>query len=44
MALSKNVKENLLIISNQSDDWNLLIQQEIILPFLSNIIYKKNKV
>lgn len=42
-TFTKNVKENLLIISNQSDDWNLLISQEIILPFLSNIIYKKNK-
>ena len=42
-TFTKNIKENLLIISNQCDDWNLLIQQEIILPFLSNIIYKKNK-
>ena len=42
-TFTKNVKENLLNISNQSDDWNFVIQQDIILPFLSNIVTKKNQ-
>tara|TARA_B100001093_G_C26811405_1_gene1007738 strand:- start:864 stop:2027 length:1164 start_codon:yes stop_codon:yes gene_type:complete len=41
-AFSKNIKENLLNISKQADDWNLLIEQEIIRPFLSNIVYEIN--
>ena len=41
-AFSKNIKENLLNISKQADDWNLLIEEEIIRPFLSNIIYEFN--
>ena len=39
-TFSKNVKENLLNISNQADDLNLLIQQEIITPLLSQILFE----
>ena len=37
-AFTQNVKENLLNISNQADDWNLLIEKEIIKPFSSKVI------
>ncbi len=36
-AFTINVKENLLNISKQADDWNILIEKEIIKPFLSKI-------
>jgi tRNA(Ile)-lysidine synthetase-like protein len=36
------VKENLLNIGNQADDWNYLIQLKIINPFLDLVIFKDN--
>lgn len=38
-AFTQNVKENLLNISNQADEWNLLIEQDIIKPFLCKFIF-----
>ena len=37
-AFTKNVKENLIRLSTQSQQWNELIYQSIITPFISNII------
>lgn len=36
-AFTLNVKENLLNISNQADEWNTLVEKEIIKPFIENI-------
>ena len=36
-AFTKNVKENLLNISRQADEWNSLIEKEIIRPFIEKI-------
>ncbi len=36
-AFTKNVKNNLIEISNQSDQWNKLIKEEIIKPFMNNV-------
>ena len=43
-VFSKNVKENLIGLSNQSNEWNELIQYKIIKPFLNNITYTTNEV
>lgn len=39
-----NVKANLIKLSNQSDDWNELVQNIIIEPFLKKINYGENYV
>ena len=36
-AFTLNVKENLISISNQADQWNSLIEKEIINPFIEKI-------
>ena len=36
-TFSFNIKENLLRMSEQSNDWNLLIHTQIINPFIENI-------
>jgi tRNA(Ile)-lysidine synthetase-like protein len=38
-AFTKNVKDNLLYISNQADEWNTLTNNKIIKPFIEKIIY-----
>ncbi len=36
-TFTKNVKNNLIALSNQSDEWNELVQYEIIKPFMNNV-------
>tara|TARA_A100001011_G_scaffold277822_1_gene287570 strand:- start:140 stop:1228 length:1089 start_codon:yes stop_codon:yes gene_type:complete len=36
-AFTQNVKENLLCISNQADQWNGLVEKEIIKPFMEKV-------
>jgi tRNA(Ile)-lysidine synthetase-like protein len=43
-AFSKNVKNNLLNISQQSDDWSELIEMQFITPFMKSMKIKKNEV
>jgi len=43
-AFTKNVKDNLLGLSKQSYDWNTLINNQIIEPFIKTIIYDNNCV
>lgn len=38
-AFTQSTKENLMYISDQADQWNSLIEKEIIEPFLQNITY-----
>lgn len=42
-AFSKNIKENLIYLSQQSDDWNKLINKEIIEPFINSIDWSIDK-
>jgi tRNA(Ile)-lysidine synthetase-like protein len=42
-TFSKNIKENLIYLSEQSDDWNKLIDKEIIQPFMSTIDWSIDK-
>lgn len=42
-TFSKNIKENLIYLSQQSDDWNKLIDKEIIQPFMSTIDWSIDK-
>lgn len=39
-TFTNNVKENLIKLSNQSDEWNELVQSIIIEPFMKNVKYK----
>ena len=39
-----NVEENLLKISKQSQEWDLLIKQFIVMPFIHSITYNDDKV
>ena len=41
-AFTGNVKENLLKLSNQSDEWNELVQYIIIEPFMKTVKYTAN--
>ena len=41
-AFTIQVKDNLLNIGNQADDWNLIIQQKIIDPFLDLFIFRES--
>ena len=43
-AFTPNVKENLIGLSKQSFEWNKLVQEEIIKPFMNNIVYNKDSV
>ena len=43
-AFSKNVKNNLLNLSQQSDEWNELIEIQFINPFMKSMKIKKNEV
>lgn len=36
-AFTQNVKENLLCISDQADQWNALVKKEIIKPFIEKV-------
>ena len=38
-AFTKNVKENLINISDQADQWNGLLEKEIIQPFIEKVIF-----
>jgi tRNA(Ile)-lysidine synthetase-like protein len=42
-AFTKNVKENLIRLSAQSQQWNELIYQSIITPFISSIVIETNE-
>ena len=41
-TFSFNIKENLLKMSEQSDDWKFLVTNEIINPFMQNIKFNQN--
>lgn len=41
-TFTHNVKQNLINISRQADDWNELIQNEIVLPFIETVTYNYN--
>lgn len=45
-AFTKNVKENLLNISRQADEWNSLLETEIINPFIESVNFygEDNKI
>ena len=38
-AFTQNVKENLLCISDQADQWNSLVEKEIIRPFIEKVTF-----
>lgn len=42
-AFTKNVKENLIRLSTQSQQWNELIHQSIITPFISTILIETHQ-
>ena len=41
-AFTENVKTKLLNMSQQSDDWNMLIQKDIIKPFFQKVVFITN--
>ena len=41
-AFTQNVKENLLCISDQADQWNTLIEKEIMRPFIEKVKFNIN--
>jgi len=41
-AFTQNVKENLLCISDQADQWNTLIEKEILRPFIEKVKFNIN--
>ena len=43
-AFTPNVKENLIGLSKQSFEWNNLVQEQIIKPFMDNILYYEDGV
>ena len=43
-AYSDNISKNLINISEQSDDWNMLIQEKIINPFINTINFNYKTV
>lgn len=43
-AFSKNIKNNLLNLSQQSDEWNELIESKFIIPFMKKIKVNENKI
>tara|TARA_B110000014_G_C20102944_1_gene579396 strand:+ start:151 stop:1236 length:1086 start_codon:yes stop_codon:yes gene_type:complete len=43
-AFTPNVKENLIGLSMQSYEWNNLVQEQIIKPFLNDIVYFQDRV
>lgn len=42
-AFTSNIKENLIGLSAQSNEWNDLIHHEIILPFIKNVQWNRNE-
>ncbi len=42
-AFTKGTKENLMYFSDQADQWNSLLEKEIIKPFLENVKYSYNE-
>jgi len=42
-VFTTNVKENLIVLSNQSDQWNELVSQKIIEPYFKTIIFDLKK-
>jgi len=43
-AFTPNIKENLIGLSRQSFEWNNLVQEQIIKPFMDNILYYEDGV
>ena len=43
-AFTPNVKENLIGLSKQSYEWNNLVQEQIIKPFMDNVVYFQDGV
>ena len=43
-AFSENVKNNLIELGQQSDEWNTLVNKIIIDPFLNEIIYNEKSI
>lgn len=43
-AFTSHVKENLLSLSNQSNEWNGLIETNIIAPFMNKVVLYGNKI
>ena len=43
-TFTNNVKENLIKLSNQSDDWNEIVQSIVIDPFIKTIKYNPSSV
>ncbi len=43
-TFTPNVKENLIGLSKQSFEWNNLVQEQIIKPFINNILYLQDGV
>ena len=41
---SNNLSKNLFNVANQSDEWNKLIEEKILLPFMNDISYINNTV
>jgi len=41
-TFTSGFKNNLILLSNQSDDWNIIIYKEIINPFMKNLVYNIN--
>ena len=42
-VFTKNVKNNLIVVSNQSNEWNELVQKEIIKPFMNKITFNNEE-
>jgi tRNA(Ile)-lysidine synthetase-like protein len=43
-SFTSNVKENLIKLSNQSDEWNELLNKQIITPFINKIVWDYDTV
>ena len=41
-TFTSNFKNNLIVLSNQSDDWNEIIYKQIIDPFMNSVIHNIN--
>ena len=43
-TFTNNVKENLIRLSNQSDDWNEIVQSTVIEPFIKTVKYNYSSI
>lgn len=43
-TFTQNVKDNLIELGRQSDEWNMLVEREILKPFLDNVEYTDKSV